>query len=493
MLVYVLKFSLCLALFWAFYKALLERESFHSFKRIYLILSLAFSLIVPLITFTTYVDPVITTASGFTASSAMEVVSEDQNAISTPNYLPYLLWGIYLIGVCLFGLHFVKNLLEIRSKIRGNQKVTIKGITNVLLTEPVVPHTFFKYIFYNQEQFENKQIPEEVYWHEETHAIERHSIDVLLIEILIVFCWFSPVLYFVRKAMKLNHEFLADRGVLQKGILPSYYQNTLLAFAESSSRMSLANAINYSLIKKRFIIMKKQTKKSVIFFRLLLIVPLLSFVIYGFSSKETAIKADTSETSVQKQKAPMEQATKDIVSEYNKLAKHYASYPEYDFVVKAKDMVRIRKLYNQMTEAQRAGAEPYPRSTTSITIFITNEGKLIVDEKEVTFESIESTIQKLTKEELSNAFVFAHKKDTEQYIKDRGAMNRSKVPPNDIYISIFSDELVNDPLKNLGKGGKPFKPKTKARVVNHAGENEKLTTYLKDLTNMFERNGVNVY
>ena len=65
---YFLKFSICLAMFWVFYKALLEKESFHGFKRVYLMLSLVFSLLIPLITFTTYVDPVATPVSGITGA-----------------------------------------------------------------------------------------------------------------------------------------------------------------------------------------------------------------------------------------------------------------------------------------------------------------------------------------------------------------------------------------------------------------------------------------
>ncbi len=76
-------------------------------------------------------------------------------------------------------------------------------------------------------------------------------------------------------------------------------------------------------------------------------------------------------------------------------------------------------------------------------------------------------------------------------------MNRSAVPPNDIYISIFSDELVNDPLgdiskKNAKKSGKQA-PKLTGRIVNGAEENEKLTPYLKEIVDMFKKYGVNTY
>jgi hypothetical protein len=134
--------------------------------------------------------------------------------------------------------------------------------------------------------------------HEETHAKQKHSLDVLFIEFLQVLFWFNPLMYFMKKAIKLNHEFLADREVLDHGIKPSLYQNILLEFSSNSLQPQLANSINYSSIKKRFTVMKtKKSKKSNVL-RSLLLLPLLALLLYGFSEKKFIERQSTVEISI---------------------------------------------------------------------------------------------------------------------------------------------------------------------------------------------------
>jgi len=136
--------------------------------------------------------------------------------------------------------------------------------------------------------------------HEQTHATQKHSLDILFIELLQIVFWFNPFLYFIKHSIKLNHEFLADRAVLNKGIATSTYQNILLAFSSNAHTPPLANSINYSStrlielftkqsfgqVKKRFTIMKTHTSKRAVWLRTLLLLPLITLVLYGFSNRE---------------------------------------------------------------------------------------------------------------------------------------------------------------------------------------------------------------
>ena len=155
----------------------------------------------------------------------------------------------------------------------------------MLLEDLATPHTFFKYLFFNKFKFETKQIPQEILLHEQTHSKQKHSIDVLFIELLQIVFWFNPLIYFIKHAIKLNHEFLADQAVLNHGIETASYQKTLLNFSSNSKQPHLANAINYSFIKKRFTIMRTHTTKRAIWLRSIVLLPLLAILIYGFSEK----------------------------------------------------------------------------------------------------------------------------------------------------------------------------------------------------------------
>ncbi|SDD96944.1 Signal transducer regulating beta-lactamase production, contains metallopeptidase domain [Pricia antarctica] len=298
MIVFLLKSSACLAIFLMFYKLLLEKECMHTFKRYYLLVALVLAMVIPSITFTEYVEVIPTTTmiapvdmiSTETAMAIRENTTEQEvNKTGIHNWT-LALWMLYGLGVLLFSLKFFFNLQIIALNIRNNQKLKIDSIINVLLKDAVVPHTFLNYIFLNRQQFECNEIPKDVLVHEATHARQKHSLDVLFVELLQIVFWFNPLIHWVKKSIKLNHEFLADAAVIHQGSATADYQNILLTFASSanykSNQPSMANAINYSSyssIKKRFTVMKTQTSKKSILIRNLLLLPLFSLLLYSFS------------------------------------------------------------------------------------------------------------------------------------------------------------------------------------------------------------------
>ena len=287
---YILKSISCLAVFYVFYKALLENASFHHIKRGYLILSILASLTIPLITFTIYVSPVILDSPSLVFNNTPIITEITEVTTPSINYIPYILWSIYSLGVLFFSIRFIKNISSIQIKISRNKRILKGRFQHILLQELIAPHTYFNSIFFNKKAYETKQIPNEVIWHEEAHAIQKHSIDLLFIELLQIVFWFNPMLYFVKKAMKLNHEFLADREVIHHQKDTASYQHILLAFSSRATPPALANSIHYSSIKKRFTVMKTHTSKKASLLKGFLILPLLAVLVYGFSTTKEVEK-----------------------------------------------------------------------------------------------------------------------------------------------------------------------------------------------------------
>ena len=290
MWIYLLKFSACLALLLLFYKLVLEKVHIHHFKRYYLLSAFIISLSIPLITFTQYVTVTIepTLLPTYIDQSSSNSIENKNN---TTQILPIILWGIYALGVFIFALKFLGNLKSLIKNIKSNPKLKSGRIHHVLLQELIAPHTFFSYIFFNKKNYEAHKIPQEVFWHEETHARQKHSLDILLLELIQIVFWFHPLIYWAKHLAKLNHEFLADQAVLKRGASVPNYQKMVLAFSSSDSYRNavtppLANAIHYSSIKKRIVIMKTQTSKKAIWLRSLLLIPLMSLLLYSFSTKE---------------------------------------------------------------------------------------------------------------------------------------------------------------------------------------------------------------
>ncbi|RYH75897.1 M56 family metallopeptidase [Flavobacteriaceae bacterium 144Ye] len=294
MLDYILKSSACLLVLLLFYKLILERENMHQLKRFYLLFATVLGFTIPFITITTYVEPTYTL--GTFQPPLLEPVFYPETTQPTEqntNFWPILLWSIYGIGVLLFLVKFMVNLTKLIVKIKTNPKLKSKNIINVLINNLEIPHTFLSYIFLNKAKFENNQIPEEVLLHEHTHATQKHSLDILFIELLQIVFWFNPIIYFLKKDVKLNHEYLADQAVLQQGTQINTYQHLLLAFSSTHGGNELTNAINYSSIKKRLTVMKTQTSSTKKWIKTLVVLPLLAILIFGFSKKEEVVKEVT--------------------------------------------------------------------------------------------------------------------------------------------------------------------------------------------------------
>lgn len=213
--------------------------------------------------------------------------------LKTPiNYWPIILWSIYGLGVLIFLVRFIKNLSRLLIKIKVNEKIKKTSYTEVLLKQLEPPHTFFSYIFFNRDKAKAKAIPYEVVLHEASYAKQKHSLDILFVEILQIVFWFNPLLYFIKKDIKLNHEFLADTEVLNNNIESTNYKKILLEFAHPHQDYALANTINYSSIKKRFTVMKTKTSKKRLWLSTFVLLPLLGLLLYSFSSREI-IEIDT--------------------------------------------------------------------------------------------------------------------------------------------------------------------------------------------------------
>ena len=304
--IYLLKSAACMAIFLIFYKLLLERENMHVFKRFYLLLAIGASLAIPGVVFTEYVvvEPVVYQEVQQPLVTDYIYTTVPETSESYVLDVEPILWTLYFLGFAFFGFKFIKNLIQIVKRIRKNPKQKVVGSIRVLLKENFPPHTFFKYIFLNKKRLESNEIPKEVLLHEETHARQKHSFDVVFIELMQVVFWFNPLVYLFKKAIKLNHEFLADQAVLDNEVDQTTYQNTLLSYLSTDSekkyQLKMANSINYSSIKKRFTVMKTRTSKKSVLLRTLIILPLIALLVLGFSQTELITVEETqNRTSIQ--------------------------------------------------------------------------------------------------------------------------------------------------------------------------------------------------
>lgn len=258
MTAFLIKFSLSLFVFLLFYKLFLEREKMHQVNRFLLLFALVFSLVIP------FVSVEITSENSFAEQVIPSYVIPEiyiGNQSQQPlNFFTFenILWSIYWFGFSVFLVRFIRNLASLLRNIHESEKIKKCGFTLVLIPEKILPYSFWNYVFANKDEYENNLIDRELFVHEKAHITQKHSLDILFVEVLYLVFWFHPLIYFYKKAMKLNHEFLADQKVNETFDEVVNYQKLLLQKAVGNTLIPIASNLNYSITKKRFIMMTKE-------------------------------------------------------------------------------------------------------------------------------------------------------------------------------------------------------------------------------------------
>ncbi|MDD7913541.1 M56 family metallopeptidase [Polaribacter ponticola] len=291
MITYLLKSTACLALLLFFYHLVLEKEKMHSFNRFYLLVGVIASFLIPLATITTYekiqVEPITnevaqTFSNPIFTDNSVNIIQE--NPINYTQIAIYIYSFISLVLLFRFGFNLFKIIRKTRTyKTIGHQKAKL-----VLVDDKILPHTFWNYIFINKDDYENKKIEQELFTHELTHVTQKHTLDVLLIEFLQAIFWINPLFIFIKKAIQLNHEFLADDTVINQYKNTFQYQHLLLNKATWNNEYYLASNLNYSLTKKRLTMMTTQSSPTKILLKKLAVIPLLAGFIFLFAERVEA-------------------------------------------------------------------------------------------------------------------------------------------------------------------------------------------------------------
>ena len=161
----------------------------------------------------------------------------------------------------------------------------VDGIHLILTDQPVVPFSWMRTIVISRKDFEESGI--EIMTHEMAHIKARHSIDLLISEICILFHWFNPSVWLLRQELQNIHEYEADESVLNQGVDAKRYQLLLIKKAVGAQRFtSMANSFNHSSLKKRIAMMLKQKSSPWARLKYLYVLPLAALTVVAFARPE---------------------------------------------------------------------------------------------------------------------------------------------------------------------------------------------------------------
>ena len=290
---YIIESGISLSLLALIYAVFLRRETFFRLNRMFLLGSLLFSVILPLLKIRIY-EPQSVMLSEITVTpyqnllEAVTIYGQDFSVTVEHAILStaLIIW-IYIAGLVFFLGRFFFRIIQVFFIIQRHEVIRKNGVKTVLLDKETSPFTFLNYLFISRIN-ENDEALSRMIHHEMEHIKQGHSIDVIFLEVLTVFQWFNPFMWILRNSVRENHEFLADQAVLNSGVNPGFYKKLLLnQYAEG--QLVITNNFNYSLIKKRFKMMSKikSSKISNLKISLGVVIALAMVVIFACEQKET--------------------------------------------------------------------------------------------------------------------------------------------------------------------------------------------------------------
>jgi len=286
---YLLKASAVVCIFYICYQLLLKRETFFNHNRWFLLLGLVIALIFPLIVIPISI-PIETSASSEIAFQVSEATTNKAPVTieETFNWMS-LLPILYIIG---FSFLFLQFLFQFGSLIRlllKNPKDKDGIYTYVIVNHKISPFSFFKWIVYNPKDFSKEEL-ELILMHEKVHAKQKHSLDVLFSQLACVVFWFNPLIWFYKKEVHQNLEYIADSETQSISKNEKAYQHLLLKTSIYNTNNSLSNNFYNSQIKNRIIMLHKSKSHQKKQWRYLLILPLLAGLLMSMNTEKVYVE-----------------------------------------------------------------------------------------------------------------------------------------------------------------------------------------------------------
>ena len=293
---YIYKMIALSAIFILLYFVFLEKEKNHHFKRFYLLISALFSVLVPLLSIPYGSIEVVESISQNNA----ELMILPETKLVEPSIFTKenLLWAIYIVGFSLLFLKFSWGIFKLIKEIKFSEKIKQDHYQFILKQNKFTPYSFWNAIFLNKSDFLEGKIDYKIILHEKAHVNQKHSIDVIFIEIMLCAFWFNPAFYFYRKAIVTNHEFLADEVVLSQNNDIISYQKLILDEL-ISEKILFTHPFNLHNTKKRIVMMTNKLTK-IAKLKSYLTLPISALLFFAFVEKVPAKIENTVNKSLQK-------------------------------------------------------------------------------------------------------------------------------------------------------------------------------------------------
>ena len=291
MISYILQVTICWLIFYLLYRFLFARLSFFQVNRFILLGLLLLGLIVPRVERPKILQAVSVDepAVDFTQNLSYDFVHVNTVVDETVQSLPFdwsaIIMVIYLLGVLLMSVRLLRGILHIARLYLSGDKIVDRGLTTVFTRQDHRPFSFFHCLFLSHS---DRRVldGDMIKIHEKQHMDQRHSLDILFVEILLIIFWCSPMIHLYRTELRRVHEFSADAAVLQRHRLKDY-RTFLLQELQPGLTLSLGNPFFSSQIKHRITMMQRTPSYRINYLRYFSLVPVALVVSLHFGYSDT--------------------------------------------------------------------------------------------------------------------------------------------------------------------------------------------------------------
>ena len=306
-LLYLLQVIAASGLLYGYYHFALRNKKFHRYNRFYLLMTIAISSFIPFLNIPVYFSEqetessvVLQTLQVISSSSGAEYATPDITAKigSTTFFTTDNLLYIFYFTILLFLFFRVAiSLGKIRSIIKRNTVEQIEKIKFVNTDEPGTPFSFFRWLFWNRNIEMNSEKGEQIFRHELFHIQQKHSWDIIFMELVSTILWINPFFHIIKKELKAIHEFLADEFAIHENKNWQYAELLLMQAFNTSNR--LVNPFFHNQIKRRIAMITTSTKPSYRYLRKIMVLPIAAIIIFMFAfTYKNAVDANNLERSV---------------------------------------------------------------------------------------------------------------------------------------------------------------------------------------------------
>ncbi len=282
---YVLESSFCLITFYTIYFLLFRKDTFHHFNKYYLLSTALISVLLPFVDFQSIeavqqasdqIEPLIQYRadlkqyeSGLSSNMFYTITISD------------ILKGVFSIGVFLAALKFLYTLFQLLDKVKKNRKKNLQVNDSKILLDT----SLFSFLFWTEDV--DEEIGESIIKKNSSGLKVWHSIDVIIMEMLVVLNWINPLIYLFRNRFYAINEYIIDECIAEVGGDRKQYIDQFMNTNIKAD--SYQNRTNHKSMIDRVLMLTKNPTSSIGKLKPLLVIP-MAFVMMSLYSFDFADK-----------------------------------------------------------------------------------------------------------------------------------------------------------------------------------------------------------